>query len=326
LRVIARVWNRSDSGSGVECRRCRPRGVTCLMLCRRCGMESSTTDICEWCNRAMLPPGAAVSGKAAQELRESGRQLPETGSAVPQEQPGLPLRQQESEEADSAQEGDAAEASQQAAPDVHLRPLGGEGKATPSSPAPASDGKPTDGLSPDATRTSVDISQYIGSDQSIFRPMKRDEEQSSSAADLMARKKRKGGALDQDKGPEISENTRLSRCLVVGLAIGTLFALAQFFITGNTVEVIYTSFRLGRGASFFTALKYGIASGLVFGFGLGALLVKFKKGSALGVLAGIMVGLSLGNHPWYWAVIPGAITGFIAGRFATIGVRRVVNV
>lgn len=272
----------------------------------------------------MLPPGAAVSGKAAQELRESGRQLPETGPAVPQEQPGLPLRQQESEEADSAQEGDAAEASQQAAPEVHLRPLGGEGKATPSSPAPTSDGKPTDGLAPDATRTSVDISQYIGSDQSIFRPMKRDEEQSSGAADLMARKKRKGGALDQDKGPEISENTRLSRCLIVGLAVGTLFALAQFFITGNTVEVIYSSLRLGRGANFFTALKYGLASGVVFGFGLGALLVKFKKGSALGVVAGIMVGLSLQNG--IWAVIPAAITGFIAGKFATIGVRRVINV
>lgn len=274
----------------------------------------------------MLPPGAAVSGKAAQELRESGYRLPEAGPEVPQEEPGLPLRQQEPEEADSAQEGDAAEASQQAAPEVHLRPLGGEGKATPSSPAPAADGGPTDGLAADATRTSVDISQYIGSDQSIFRPMKRDEEKSSGAADLMARKKRKGGALDGDKGPEIPENTRLGRCLIVGLAIGVFFALAQFLITGNTVDVIYTSLRLGRGASFFTALKYGIASGLVFGFGLGALLVKFKKGSFFGMLAGIMVGLSLQNAFWYWAVIPGAITGFIAGRFATTGVRRVINV
>ena len=296
------------------------------MLCRRCGMESSTSDVCEWCNRPMLPPGAAVSGKAAQELRESGRPLPETGPLVPQEQPGLPLRQQEPEEADSAQEGDAVEASQQAAPEVHLRPLGGEGKTPPSSPAPAAHEGPTDGLAPEATRTSVDISQYIGSDQSIFRPIKREEEQSSGAVDLMARRKRKGGAHDQDKGPEIPENTRLGRCLIVGLAVGVFFALAQFLITGVTVEVIYTSLRLGRGESFFTALKYGLASGLVFGFGLGALLVKFKKGSALGVVAGIMLGLSLQNEVWIWAVVPGAITGFIAGKLATIGVRRVINV
>jgi hypothetical protein len=258
----------------------------------------------------MLPAGAAVSVKAAQELRESGQPLPGTGTEAPQEEPGLPLSQQEPEEVDSAQEDDAAEASQEAAP--------------PPPPPPQAPQEPSSGLSDDATRTTVDISQYMGTDQSIFRPIEREEEQSTGLADLMAQKKKKGGAFDEDKAPEIPENTRLGRCLIVGLAVGVLFALAQFLITGNTVEVIYTSLRLGRGESFFTALKYGLVSGLVFGFGLGALLVKFKKGSFLGLLAGIMVGLSIGNG--IWAVIPGAITGIIAGRFATIGVRRVINI
>jgi hypothetical protein len=275
----------------------------------------------------MLPAGAAVSVKAAQELRESGQPLPGTGTEAPQEEPGLPLSQQEPEEVDSAQEDDAAEASQQTAPEVHLRPLGGgerQEAAPPPPPPPQAPQEPSSGLSDDATRTTVDISQYMGTDQSIFRPIEREEEQSTGLADLMAQKKKKGGAFGEDKAPEIPENTRLGRCLIVGLAVGVLFALAQFLITGNTVEVIYTSLRLGRGESFFTALKYGLVSGLVFGFGLGALLVKFKKGSFLGLLAGIMVGLSIGNG--IWAVIPGAITGIIAGRFATIGVRRVINI
>jgi len=297
------------------------------MLCRRCGMESSTTDVCEWCNRPMLPPGAAVSGKAAQELRESGQPLPGTGPVPPQEEPGLPLSQQEPDELDAAQEADAAESSQQAAPDVHLRPLGGGEvqEAAPPPPPPKVTEGPSSGLSDSATRTTVDISQYMGTDQSIFRPIKREEEQSTGIADLMAQRRKKG-ASDEDKGPEIPENTRLGRCLIAGLAVGLFFALAQFLLTKHTVQVIFTSLPLGRGENFFTALKYGVASGIVFGFGLGALLVRFKKGSFLGMLVGIIVGLGIGNDPWYWAVIPGAITGIIAGKFATIGVRRVINV
>ena len=293
------------------------------MLCRRCGMESSTTDVCEWCNRPMLPPGAAVSGKAAKELRESGQPLSMPNPEGAQEEPGLPLSQHQPEDADAAPQGDAVELPQEAGTEVHLRPLGDEKQETASVSTPAASQEPSHGLPDDATRMSVDISQYMGANQSIFRPIKREEEHSSGIADLMAQRRKKG-ALGEDKGPEIPENTRLGRCLIAGLAISVFFALAQFLITGNTVEVIYTSLRLGRGENFFTALKYGIASGLVFGFGLGALLVRFKKGSFPGMLAGIMVGLSLVN--WPWAVIPGAITGIIAGRFATIGVRRVINV
>ncbi|MCJ7749493.1 MAG: hypothetical protein MUQ65_00105, partial [Armatimonadetes bacterium] len=218
----------------------------------------------------MLPAGAAVSGKAAQELRESGQLLPVTGPEAPQDEPGLLLSQQEAEEVDSAHEGAVAEGARQAAPEVHLRPLGGgetQEAAPPPPPPPKATQGPSSGLSDDATRTSVDISQYMGTDESIFRPIKREEEQSTGTADLLAQRRKKGGAFGEDKAPEIPENTRLGRCLIVGLAVGVFFALAQFLIPGNTVEVIYTSLRLGRGESFFTALKYGIASGLVFGFG-----------------------------------------------------------
>jgi len=273
----------------------------------------------------MLPPGASVSGKAAQELHQGGDSAPPPGSEAPPEQPGPPLVQQEPEEADPALRGEADEAAQQPAPDVHLRPLGGgeapEAAPPPPPPAQAAQG-PSSGLSDDATRTSVDISQYMGDDQSIFRPIVR-EEQTGGTEDLMSQRRKKS-ALDEDKAPEIPENTRLARCLVVGLAISLFFAMAQFLITGNTVEVIYTSIPLGRGQNFLTMLKYGIASGLVFGFGLGALLVRFKKGSFLGMIVGILVGLSLGNG--IWSMAPGAITGIIAGKFATIGVRRVINV
>ena len=44
----------------------------------------------------------------------------------------------------------------------------------------------------------------------------------------------------------------------------------------------------------------------------------------LGMLIGIMVGSGMGNG--IWSIIPGAIIGIIAGRFATTGVRRVLNV
>ncbi len=295
------------------------------MLCRRCGMESSTTDVCEWCNRPMLPPGAAVSGKAAEELKQSGTPISVPDPEAPGEAPGLPLGQEQPEGGEAEPDGDAEEAAEQAAPEVGLRPLGGDGQETPPPGGPSGPGVPSHGLEADATRTSVDISQYVGADESIFRPIVREEAQASGTQDLLAQRRKKGGGRDQaDEGPEMSENTRLVRCLAAGLVIGLVFALAQFLITGTTVDVIYSGLRLGRGSSVFTAVKYGIASGLVFGFGLGALLVRFRKGSFLGLLVGIMVGLSLQNG--IWSIVPGALSGIVAGRFATIGLRRVVNV
>lgn len=335
------------------------------MLCRRCGMESSTTDVCEWCKRPMLPPGSTVSAQAAKDLKESGQPVAVPHSAGGDASEGRLLVQEDPEEEQPGEDqpdsaGVGGEAPQ-------LRPLGGtdqhlsagpsDGPGQPGdgpsdidrqSSAGASDGpeapgdtpsdidqqssagpsdepgQPSHGLADEATRTSVDISQYIGSDQSIFRPIVReDDSKSDGTDDLLKQRARRREAAAGD-GPQWSENERLIRCLVVGLAASLVFAVAQFFITGDTVNTLYMSIPIGRSDSLFTALKYGIASGVVLGFGLGALLVRFQKGSGLGFILGVLVGLSLTNS--YWGVLPGVIVGIINGRIATLGVRRVVNV
>jgi hypothetical protein len=185
-------------------------------------------------------------------------------------------------------------------------------------------GQPSHGLSADATRTSIDISQYVGPDESIFKPIVReDDNKSGSTEDLLKQRgrRREAGA---DSGPEWTENQRLARCLAVGLAAGLVFALAQFLITRDTVNTLYMSIPLGRSDNLTTAVTYGIASGVVLGFGMGALLVRFQKGPGLGFVLGALVGLSLGNS--FWGLLPGIIVGVINGRVATLGVRRVINV
>ena len=241
---------------------------------------------------------------------------------------GLPqIGENGAEEAEEAPEGAGGEG----APDVvHLRPLGGaeehgaaaDSQPKPEAPAPQRPRPGEHGLSTEATQTSIDISKYLGSDQSIFRPIVKEEDAAKEGRDLLAQRRK--AMADENRGPEISENQRLSRCLVVGLIVGVVFALAQFIVTGKTVQVIYTSIPLGRGDNLFTALKYGIASGVIYGFGLGALLVRLRKGPGLGFFAGMLVGLTSGAG--HWGAIPGAIVGIIAGKIATKGIRRVINV
>jgi hypothetical protein len=299
------------------------------MLCRRCGMESSTTNTCEWCNRPMLPPGATVSEQAAKELKASGRPLI-TGPANDAEgDVGLPqIGENGTEEVEEeAPEGAGGEGAGEA---VHLRPLGGaedHGAAAVSQPKPEAPApqplKPGEhGLSAEVTQTSIDISKYLGSDQSIFRPIVKEEDTAMEGRDLLAQRRK--AMADENRGPEMSENQRLSRCLVVGLIVGVVFALAQFLITGKTVQVVYSSIPLGRGDTLITAIKYGIFSGVVYGFGLGALLVRLRKGPGLGFFAGMLVGLTSGAG--HWGAIPGAIVGIMAGKIATKGLRRVINV
>jgi hypothetical protein len=170
----------------------------------------------------------------------------------------------------------------------------------------------------------VDISQYIGSDQSIFRPIVReDDSKSDGTDDLLKQSARRREAAAGD-GPQWSENERLIRCLVAGVVVALVFALAQYLTGQGTQNVLYMSIPLGRGETLFTALKFGIASGVVFGFGLGALLVRFQKGPGLGLIVGLLVGLSFQNT--YWSIIPGVIVGIICGRIATLGVRRRLDV
>ncbi len=293
------------------------------MLCRRCGMESSTTDKCEWCKRPMLPPGATVSAEAAKELKRSGRPIVQPTETEEQEPPGLPLVQQspEEEEAEPNSDQESAETLQYDAGGTQLRPLGGVEQQTSAS-SPLDPTPPTHGVSEDATKTSIDISQYLGADQSIFRPIEREEAQKSAASDLLAQKAR-GLSDERDGAIHLSENARLGRAAIAGIAIGLLFAVVQFFVAGSTVTALY-GLRLGASDSLMTVVKFGILSGLIFGVGLGAILVKLRKGSFLGALMGIMVGLGFSNLPW--SPIAGAAAGVLAGRFATIGVRRVVNV
>jgi hypothetical protein len=368
-------------------------------------MESSTTDVCEWCKRPMLPPGAQVTGQTKPVSAEAQEAA---------EPPGRSLGEVTGADASGQQEPTSEEAKLEA----ELRPLGGHGEqaqqaespaspppaaapptppasaeppqaaepaspapteaatpsaspaspapteaaapsaspaspapteaatpsASPASPAPpeldsaaepqepqtgepekpqASDGTaPTHGLADEATATSIDISQYTGDDDSIFRPIVREEANAEDTRDLLQQKHRR--KLEEARGPEIPENTRLLRCLIAGLVIAVPVALLQYFITGDTATVLFSSVPLARSSSFISAVKYGIASGVVFGFGIGALLVRLKKGPGLGFLVGLLVGLGVGNG--IWAVIPGIIVGIYAGKAATFGVRQVVNV
>jgi hypothetical protein len=277
----------------------------------------------------MLPAGATVSQQAAKDLKKSGQPVVQPGDLgdAKQDLPERPLLVQDEPEEDAPHEEQAGEeqpdTASVGAEGAQLRPLGAADQVS-SADLSQSPRQPTHGLSEDATRTSVDISQYVGSDQSIFRPIVREDDmKSGSTEDLLkqqARRKREAG----EGGPQWTENERLVRCLVVGLAAGLVFALAQFFITGETVNTLYMSIPLGRSDNLVTALTYGIASGVILGFGLGALLVRFQKGSGLGLLLGVLVGWSLGNS--FWGILPGLIAGIINGRTATLGVRRVINV
>jgi hypothetical protein len=293
-------------------------------------MESSTTDTCEWCNRPMLPAGASVSGKAAKELKQSGRPLIMPPAPAVEPETGLPLDQQEqAEEAEAAEAAEAEAAPQQMGLDVTLRPLGhgqaadqpATAQATPAAPAPQRTGA-SHGLADSATQTSIDISQYVGADQSIFRPIKKEDGFSSAASMDRVTTQRKGAAA-QGPGSDWSENDRLKRCAAAGVASGIVFALIGYFVTGSMPSKLYV-LPLGSGSGLFTAIKFGIGSGLVLGVGLGAILVKLQKGSGIGMLMGLAVGY--GFQAGIWGMLAGALAGIFAGRFATLGVRRVVNV
>jgi hypothetical protein len=296
------------------------------MLCRRCGLESSTTDICEWCNRPMLPAGATVSGKAAKELKKSGQPVAMPSKPAVEPEVGLPLHQQQGEEPEAGVEAESV--TEEPAAEVVLRPLGhgaaGDKAATappPSTQAAGRPGVPSHGLSTEATATSVDISQYVGKDQSIFRPIQKEAGYSSAAS--LERVTQKKSAQAQG-GPEWSENERLIRCAISGMIVCVVVALVQYFV-GHSIPDKIVAIPLGRGGTgVFQAIKFGIASGLMFGFMLGALLVRLQKGPFIGMLAGLLLGFGIQNG--VWGYLAGAVSGILVGRFATLGVRRVINV
>ena len=283
------------------------------MLCRRCGMESTTTDVCEWCHKPMLAAGAAAAGRQARP--ENGQ--PETttqqhAQVVEQEEAaaeGLPeLRAEPDQESGSGSQEEL------------LRPLGGE-VAGPSRPSP---GVPSHGLSDDATRTSVDLGQYLGADQSLFRPLPRSEHSATAGMDPLAQ--RRSGRKQVKMVSDVSDNTRLLRSLIAGIAISFPLTLMQFAVVHKVPDKLWFV-RLGREDSFGTAILYGLASGGFVGFGLGALLVHFKRGPFIGLLLGLMLGnFFLATTPAYWGIFAGVLTGIVVGRIATHGYRRAVTV
>lgn len=307
-------------------------------MCRRCGMDSSAADVCEWCKKPMLPTGSAISQRAAAEAKKADSESPlpqeaveanpPTGQMVgPTEQAGQMLGPTEQEVAAEPPEEEPTTAP---ASEHVLRPLGALGGEPAAPPAAAAEEQtaPSHGLGTEATRTSVDMSQYMGQDQSIFRPIERESDEAGvqGGRDYLAAK-RKVRLEKSQAGSEISENVRLARSMAAGVIVCIVVSLMQLAVTRQipgALQLIAWSIALGDSDTFLTAIKYGAMSGLFFGFGLGALLVRFQKGSFVGIIAGLGVGSGLGNAPF--SLIAGAICGIVIGKIATAGIRRALNV
>ena len=284
------------------------------MLCRRCGMDSSTTDVCEWCKQPMLSPGQSVGGQNGQP-----EQSPGENAAPPAQEASDSLQQLElkGEEPPEAAPPQTSEAPSQE--DV-LRPLGG-GDQPAKPPARSTPGTPSHGLDDSATQTSVDLSQYMNDAESIFRPIERPAQSAATAPgqDLEAKARRASMARQQEAVSSVPDNVRLFRCLVTGMLVSITLSMIQFATIGKLPDRFYF-ISFGYRTTAATALYYGVLTGLLFGLGIGALLVRLKRGSFLGLVVGVAVGAGLGNIPY--ALIAGGITGIIAGRFATAGYRR----
>jgi len=106
---------------------------------------------------------------------------------------------------------------------------------------------------------------------------------------------------------------------MAGMLVSITVSVIQFAVTGRLPDKFYF-IGLGYRTTAVTALYYGVLTGILFGLGIGAVLVRLKRGSFLGLLIGLAVGAGLGNIPY--ALIAGGLTGVIAGRFATVGYRR----
>ena len=292
-----------------------------LMLCRRCGMESSTTDRCEWCKRPMLPTGATITDQQTPDA-ETAEQIAEGTQAA---EGVKPLGE------DAAGEEEQPEAEAPAEESV-LRPLGST-PPTPKTGAVVPPAMPSHGITDEATETSVDVSQYTTGDQSIFRPIERPERADvMGGADPLARRRRRGETKTES---EIPENIRLLRSVIAGVIISLVLALIQFTVSrmsegakevpGSLIFASVTLIRnLGRSGTLLSALLYGSMMGVLMGLGLGAVLVRFKRGPFVGMLIGLVVGYGLMNYPW--GLVLGAVTGIAIGIIASVGLRQVVAV
>jgi hypothetical protein len=277
-------------------------------------MDSATTDVCEWCKKPMLATGTSVNGKQASSEAASVQPQHATAQAV---QTAPPVAGQESD--GLVQLGAATQVDAQVpepGPTEVLRPLGGP------SDKPAAG--PSHGLSEDATRTSVNVASYLGPDNSLFRPIARTEH--SATAKGMDPLAHRGTRRQEKSVSDVPDNIRLMRSLRSGLAISFPLAIAQFVLTHKVPEKMFVVPLIRGGDSFVAAIVYGLASGVFLGFGLGALLVQFKKGPFIGLILGLILGnFALATEPAYWGMVAAGLTGILVGRAATFGYRRVVS-
>ncbi len=291
------------------------------MLCRRCGMDSKTTDVCEWCKRPMLPPDAKVtSNPQAMEGAPSPpeEETPESkmAAAEPPTASAPPLlagpEKPEKEESPQGEPPPPAPASAPPEIDDTLRPLGAQLQG-----ASGKDGDPT--------ALSVDISQYMGDDQSIFRPVEKPTAKVGSIGQVEGFAARKQAAIEREQGKEVPEKVRLFRAAVAGGTVAIVVTMIRFAVTKEVPpHLLFLNLSL-TCTRFSGALMYAAVLALLLGFMLGALMAKFKLGPFAGVMIGLVLGFgAIGDKPW--GLIAGVLAGILSGIFATKGVRRVINV
>jgi hypothetical protein len=297
-------------------------------------MDSTTTNVCEWCKRPFLPPGAKVTGGKAMkqpgkspEAADSGPQAgaPEAPAAAVPAEPtaAMPLAGPPLLAGAAAEEAEApAPSSSPASAGELLRPLGAQ------PPRTAAESQPFPGTGAEGAGASVDVSQYVGSDQSIFRPMEKPRVPGSVAgsADRMAEKRR--AAIEREQGPEIPENIRLLRASIGGAVVALVVTLVEFFVKKEMPPQLIggVPIPIPNNTEFSGALVYAALLAVLLGFMLSAMLVRFKLGPFAGLIMGLVLGAAALSNNFPWGLIAGGLAGIICGVLATKGMRRVINV
>ena len=308
------------------------------MICRRCGMESSTTDVCEWCKKPMLPPGGSISNKAKEEIV---KQQAQGGAAV---EAAAPETARETELEASVRRPEAV--APPPPPEVHasgLRALDAslstqteQETAPPPSFATTEQTVNTELLRPlgavplggkKEEEEAKGAPIYIGSDDDILRPVERPVERDGVkyTIDATGRKKRV-----IDNTPDIPDNVRMARGMIQGAIIAFLMVMLQFILKRpGPPPDIFIIVPIGSGKTLSGALFYGLCAAVLYGPLFAVLMTQFKLGGFVGFLIG---GIGLGvcamlntpNMPW--SMITGMLCGISVGRASVTGLKRVVNV
>ncbi len=270
-----------------------------------------------------MPPGAKVTGQRP----GKGGKPPEPAAGIPPETAATPPPEPEppvgamlaGAEPPAAEEEPAAAPAAPSADEI-LRPLGAGGPRSSGSaeaqPFPGTGGAGADG--------SVDVSQYVGAGQSIFRPIERQRDAGTPFSPQERYAASRRAARERGQAPEVPENTRMMRASIAGAIVAMTAAMVQFFVT-KQVPLKMLVVPIEANDKFSGAVLYGVTTAVLLGFMLAAMLVKFRKGGFVGLIAGLVIGWAgLANFPW--GLITGGVAGLLVGILANRGVRHVVNV